>query len=163
MDSTRHCSCLLVSFTYFLSFLLPHTVMEIECAPMIVQSHFDIICRNILNLDCAVFTDSSVNCGTDGVTYNNSCEFAQGHCRSATLHVQHRGACVSGSGSGTPLAAGLTVVLQLVCDDVVHVDCTGQPRVVLCASDGSTYHNNCFFEKARCQRFKLHVTHAGRC
>ena len=55
--------------------------------------------------------------------------------------MQHTGACVPGGSGGQLLMEGLTVVLKLVCDDVVHVDCTGQPRVLLCASDGKTYVN----------------------
>ena len=44
----------------------------VNAVPTIDENHFDVICHNILNLDCSIFRDTSVNCGTDGNTYNDS-------------------------------------------------------------------------------------------
>ncbi|XP_061198036.1 ovomucoid-like [Saccostrea echinata] len=52
------------------------------------------LCHHVLQQDCSTFEEEVV-CGSDGVTYHNSCEFAKAECHGHghNLHAVHSGPC----------------------------------------------------------------------
>ncbi|XP_052687608.1 turripeptide Gsp9.3-like [Crassostrea angulata] len=52
------------------------------------------LCNHVLQQDCSTF-ETEVVCGSDGVTYHNSCEFAKAQCsgHGHALHAVHAGPC----------------------------------------------------------------------
>ncbi|KAJ8306991.1 hypothetical protein KUTeg_015075 [Tegillarca granosa] len=72
------------------------TILEKKNAAFFVLNYslFTFITRERTLRDCTGFEDEVV-CGSNGVTYHNSCEFAKGICQTHghALHAVHHGPC----------------------------------------------------------------------
>merc|ERR1712083_831279 len=80
-------------------------------------------------------------CGSDGVTYSNSCNLAFMQCFNPNLTVLHEGECGTGPCSG-------------IC--LTNYD-------PVCGSDGITYSNSCNLDFAKCFNPTLTIVHEGEC
>ncbi|XP_033748671.1 tomoregulin-2-like [Pecten maximus] len=143
---------------------------------------FDSIsCRYIEGRDCYRYGNNP-ECGTDGVTYRNRCDFSKAHCANKDIHVYAYDSCANvtlpggspstaapGGGGGvvstvappvtiapTPAIHGSEAVLDFICLEISHEKC-GMEVEQICASDFRTYENACEFQKAKCTHRELHV------
>ncbi|XP_069135440.1 tomoregulin-2-like [Argopecten irradians] len=153
------------------------------------SSWFDSIsCRYIEGRDCYRYGNSP-ECGTDGKTYRNRCDFSKAHCANKDLHVYAYAACenitlpggspstqapgggvvtTSAPASGTvatnspPTIHGSEAVLDFICVEISHDKC-GTEQEFICASDFKTYDNACEYQKAKCTHRELHVLTYRQC
>ncbi|OWF36377.1 tomoregulin-2-like [Mizuhopecten yessoensis] len=151
---------------------------------------FDSIsCRYIEARDCYKYGDSP-ECGTDGVTYRNRCDFSKAHCDNRDLHVYAYTSCanvtlpggspstvapvtVTPGGNGgvvtsmpavtsPPFLSGSEAVLDFICLEISHEKC-GTESEPICGSDFRTYDNACEYQKAKCTHRELHVLTYHNC
>jgi effector-binding domain-containing protein len=94
--------------------------------------------------DCKLFCDAVMDevCGSDQVTYENSCVLQAHACyERRDLVMKHRGQC---------------------CHD--DVDCVEEVFDPVCGEDGITYINKCFLQMGNCNRDnKVSVSYVGAC
>ncbi|XP_045065333.1 agrin-like isoform X3 [Coregonus clupeaformis] len=117
-------------------------------------------------------------CGSDGVTYDNTCELGLASCvLKKKIEVAKPSNCDEECGSGGS-ASGVESCEQDRCrtfggswdedteDDrcVCDFDCNRVPRNLVCGSDGKTYSNECEMKKDRCERQEhLLIQNQGPC
>eukprot|EP00644_Phytophthora_capsici_P003693 jgi/Phyca11/511348/fgenesh2_kg.PHYCAscaffold_82_\ len=93
-------------------------------------------------------------CGSDGVTYANSCFLGIATCQDPSITQAHEGTCGStGSEGSYETTSGSTE-----CSDV----CIEIWRPV-CGSDGVTYANSCFLGIVTCKDPSITQVHEGEC
>ncbi|XP_038066915.1 serine protease inhibitor dipetalogastin-like isoform X2 [Patiria miniata] len=95
---------------------------------------------------CNPFSGPPV-CGTDGTTYPSLCYLRRTACkrRDFSLVEAYHGECMAGR---------LTNVCQERCPDI---------ESAVCGTDGLTYHNYCFLQRAVCREPGLFHAYDGRC
>ncbi|KAM5140325.1 agrin [Mantella aurantiaca] len=120
-------------------------------------------------------------CGSDGVTYDNQCELQAASCKQKKkVEVARAGSCeddcgsgLAGSGSGEDSECAEERCRRYggswdedaedercVCDFTCHAVL----RNPVCASDGTTYSNECEMKKTRCERRQdLFIAAQGPC
>jgi len=124
-------------------------------------------------------------CGSDGITYSNSCYFGLAQCGRPNLQVAKQGECGDGVVPDTfnvtsPGETGVPVDVSAVsmpqtgdgttdssatmdlCSDPANVNCPAELDPA-CGSDGITYSNSCYFGLAQCDRPDLEVANQGVC
>ncbi|XP_052338523.1 agrin-like isoform X4 [Oncorhynchus keta] len=117
-------------------------------------------------------------CGSDGMTYDNTCELGLASCvLKKKIEVAKLSSCEEECGSGGS-ASGVESCEQDRCrtfggswdedteDDrcVCDFDCNRVPRNLVCGSDGKTYSNECEMKKASCERQRhLLIQNHGPC
>jgi len=124
-------------------------------------------------------------CGSDGITYSNSCYFGLAQCGRPNLQVAKQGECGDGVVPDTfnvtsPGETGVPVDVSAVsmpqtgdgttdssatmdlCSDPANVNCPVELDPA-CGSDGITYSNSCYFGLAQCDRPDLEVANQGVC
>ncbi|KAK6172747.1 hypothetical protein SNE40_016344 [Patella caerulea] len=122
-------------------------------------SHF---CRVLLERDCNLFPEVP-ECGTDGVTYINQCDYTRARCQGVYTDIAHKGSCTPTSTNQTmPGFNGDQAALDYLCIQLSHEEC---PTTIdeVCATDDVTYQNMCEYEKQRCTHRNLHVKTTGVC
>ena len=84
-------------------------------------------------------------CGSNGETYENSCELERYNCKNkVNVVIDHEGACV-----------------EKRCQELQCLHDYDEP---LCGSDGKTYHNKCHLERENCQHKRTtSIKHHGEC
>ncbi|XP_050409335.1 follistatin-related protein 3 [Patella vulgata] len=127
------------------------------------SGHFgSFYCRILSNRDCDL-DPKDLQCGTDGVTYDNQCYYTKARCQGIHADIAHYGSCTPTSNNQTlPGFDGDQAVLDYLCVQLSHQEC---PTTVdeVCASDNVTYQNLCEFEKQRCTHRTLHIKSQGAC
>ncbi|KAJ3204387.1 hypothetical protein HDU67_009548 [Dinochytrium kinnereticum] len=88
-------------------------------------------------------------CGTDGITYQNSCLLLTASCGNPTLKVASTGRCVAPLAEPTGPGCGVRCDTRLV-DEV-------------CGSDGVTYKNPCLLLTSSCGNPSLKAASKGAC
>ncbi|XP_045211212.2 agrin-like [Mercenaria mercenaria] len=108
-------------------------------------------------------------CGTDGITYQNKCDFAQAQCKyqanNKQLDVDYLGACrTTDVKPATQLGTGGSTSLI---SDKCNMNCDSTERYPICGTDRTTYQNKCFFYQAMCVKQasgeRLDFAHEGAC
>ncbi|XP_045209817.1 ovomucoid-like [Mercenaria mercenaria] len=121
-------------------------------------------CPWVNSLDCTTYTPS-LECGTDGLTYDNRCYFAKQQCVDSNLHILHDGACLPSESSTTPepnFVNGNDAVLDFFCTALSKENCGPEIQEV-CATDNWTYRNYCEYDKAKCTHRNLKIKNFGPC
>ncbi|XP_052073780.1 agrin-like [Mytilus californianus] len=134
-------------------------------------------CRAIVRSDCYQFGNHP-ECGTNGVTYRNRCDYSKAHCADRNIHVAYDGVCsttttmapsgtTSGTGTGTgggtgPIISGPEAVFDFFCLELSHHPCDTDLETI-CASNGVTYINTCEFEKHRCTHREITIAKFEKC
>nr|XP_022326923.1 ovomucoid-like [Crassostrea virginica] len=118
------------------------------------------VCTQLLSLDCNNYTplenDESI-CGTDGVHYDNYCQFGQARCVDPSIDIKQVGHCHTGPHTSHPPAATtqptttttMDFQMQLVCANAALITCTSEISLI-CGSDFKLYQNSCKFTLAIC-------------
>ncbi|KAI8847865.1 hypothetical protein BC829DRAFT_230824 [Chytridium lagenaria] len=88
-------------------------------------------------------------CGTDGVTYQNSCLLLTASCGKPELKVASTGKCASAIVPPTGPGCAVRCNTQLVEE--------------VCGTDGVTYQNSCLLLTASCGKPELKVASTGKC
>uniref|UniRef100_A0A4W5KW64 Agrin n=1 Tax=Hucho hucho TaxID=62062 RepID=A0A4W5KW64_9TELE len=117
-------------------------------------------------------------CGSDGFTYDNTCELGVASCvLKKKIEAAKPGSCDEECGSGGS-GSGIESCEQDRCrtfggswdedaeDDrcVCDFDCNRVPRNPVCGSNGKTYSNECEMKKARCEKQEhLLIQNQGPC
>ncbi|XP_022343516.1 follistatin-related protein 3-like [Crassostrea virginica] len=137
-------------------------------------------CASILKEDCFQY-GSSAQCGSNGVTYRNRCDFSKAHCEDTSLHIASHSACPMTTtpppttappgvvvtsrpipSTLAPILHGSEAVLDFFCLNLAFKPCDGGSNPV-CGNDTITYQNPCEFEKSRCTHRSIHIVHYGNC
>ncbi|XP_025092681.1 agrin-like [Pomacea canaliculata] len=122
-------------------------------------STLDSVCRIISGYHCDDYFQLDQQCGTDGITYNNMCEFSKAHCQLRNLHIAHTGVCETGHVVQSTRVPGAHGTYEFFCQTLV----CGDDREVVCASNGHTYLNLCLFESQRCHNSSLTIVDYQAC
>ncbi|XP_045215584.1 ovomucoid-like [Mercenaria mercenaria] len=128
------------------------------------------VCSYTLTRDCAFIPDDKAVCGTDGITYRNTCFLAKAYCADNSIHKAHDGACAKATTAAMTsprttaptMTAATSDPLSVICGVMDHVHCATDIEPV-CGSDDRTYVNSCEFHKEVCVMPALTVKHIGFC
>jgi len=117
------------------------------------QSSTASLCASVVSgLDCSKDPPRKI-CGTDGVTYDTSCNFAKVHCKNPDIHIKFEGECTA---SDSP---------EEICPDLAQYQCNrvdGKPEQI-CDNEGKTYDSFCEFYQSKCRNPQLKLTALGPC
>jgi len=116
------------------------------------QSSTKALCDTVVSkLDCSIDPPRMI-CGTDGVTYNTSCNFAKIHCQNPDIHIKFEGECMP---SDSP---------EEICGDLTQYQCNrGDKPERVCDNEGKTYDSFCEFYQSKCNNPQLKLTALGPC
>ncbi|XP_061164555.1 ovoinhibitor-like [Saccostrea echinata] len=127
--------------------------------PTTLDSYQQIFCDNKDSVACPSSVDHV--CGSDGVMYKNSCEFAKAVCSNGNLSKQNNSFCHHTT-TTTRQPTTLDPTQQLFCDNKDSILCPSTGSHV-CASDGVVYNNECEFAKAKCSNGALTIQTSSFC
>uniref|UniRef100_A0A8C9T420 Agrin n=1 Tax=Scleropages formosus TaxID=113540 RepID=A0A8C9T420_SCLFO len=127
---------------------------------------------------CAVQPFAPV-CGSNGITYENTCELLHASCvLKKKIEVARMGSCDEDCGSGGSGSGADSSCEQDRCktfggswDEDAEEDrcvcdftCHSVPRIQVCGSDGRNYSNECELKKTRCEKqVNLQIQSQGPC
>ncbi|XP_048755211.1 agrin-like [Ostrea edulis] len=153
-----------------IKFLAPVLLLSVSSAQFF---NFN-TCSSILKEDCFKYGNDP-QCGSNGVTYRNRCDFSKAHCEQNSVHIASHSACPAttvppgASSTSNPVASTLAPILQgseavldFFCLNIAFRPCDAVHTPV-CGNDTTTYPNPCEFEKTRCTHRSLHIVHYGTC
>ncbi|KAL4224260.1 SPARC-related modular calcium-binding protein 1 [Mactra antiquata] len=125
------------------------------CHVFLLGNRFD-ACSYLVNLNCTHHSSGTV-CASNRVTYENHCEFSKAICTDNTIKLTHYGPCQHEK-------IEQELVLGIACESLIQMDCRSFSGTVrYCGTNGITYPNVCYFEKARCVQDRLYLDHFGSC
>ncbi|XP_060064910.1 uncharacterized protein LOC132545252 [Ylistrum balloti] len=116
------------------------------------QSNSTPYCRFISQVSCQSKGRNNL-CGTDGITYQNTCYLLKARCLKSTVQVAHSGPCPTSSSvlTGMGVVSISNIALDVFCLDLFKHSCDSEERQNVCGTDGTTYvnlyifvHNLCF-------------------
>uniref|UniRef100_K3X4L0 Kazal-like domain-containing protein n=1 Tax=Globisporangium ultimum (strain ATCC 200006 / CBS 805.95 / DAOM BR144) TaxID=431595 RepID=K3X4L0_GLOUD len=99
--------------------------------------------------DSCIVSVPQLLCGSDGVTYRSICELELAQCTRPDLKIASMGAC------GNEATATTTK-----CSEQEACEESSYP---ICGSDGVTYQNACYFDRAYCKNNDLVPMGYGTC
>ncbi|ESO97587.1 hypothetical protein LOTGIDRAFT_152676 [Lottia gigantea] len=120
-------------------------------------------CSRALDKDCNNYSKHE-ECGQNGITYRNRCEYTQARCQGTQTDIAHYGPCTAGSHTNNTIPGfdGDQAALDFLCVQLSHETCPSTVDQV-CASDNVTYQNLCEYEKQKCTHRDLHIQNSGVC
>ncbi|XP_067673351.1 uncharacterized protein [Haliotis asinina] len=135
------------------------------------------MCAAILKFDCSQHnaTKDETVCGTDLVTYSDSCVFAKARCQpSSYINLRHKGPCVKPSpASHMTTTPPITVtwghdpaydlIKDVFCININIIRCGINVDADICGSDGKVYTNQCLFAKVKCFKPDLEPSNPSKC
>ncbi|GFO19890.1 kazal-type protease inhibitor [Plakobranchus ocellatus] len=108
------------------------------------------LCEDVVSqLDCSLDPPRNI-CGSNGVTYPTSCNFAKAHCIDLNIHIRYYGACAE---QDKP---------DPICGQLLNITCPTNNNPV-CASDGVTYPDFCRYQQGHCRAPDLSLVSLGPC
>ncbi|KAF1326799.1 Protease inhibitor epi11, partial [Globisporangium splendens] len=118
-------------------------------ATAVVSSTTSLVNAASCHPDSCTVSVPQLLCGSDGVTYRSICELELAQCTRPDLKIASMGACGSAATATTTKCSE-----QEACEDWSYP---------ICGSDGVTYQNACYFDRAYCKNNDLIPMGYGAC